>query len=243
MLLDYSDKVSPIYGQHLKEDCAKRTKSMKIGEAVEKVVRRAWRENRLVVGVLEVATFLQHAVRGSALVCVLEQGPRTSVGDLCQHRLVEAFCREHRIRLVKVNGERSLMDKDDDEDDESEFTQTTDEQTESQSRERETMGVQLQDVHTITTKGTKDNRRRNSLQEIIQIQHRQHPRRIARNHSFPKREKNQVNVLPSSGNATCFLVQAEGRISSEEDFVIAFHDIYRSSSMHGHQFPCVKVGC
>ncbi|XP_053394789.1 uncharacterized protein LOC123524507 isoform X2 [Mercenaria mercenaria] len=77
----------------------RRERPMKVTEALQTVVSKAIHEGRLVTGITEMAAVLKRFSGSGVMFCIVEV---KSVEDL-QMKLLEAYCREHHIKLIKVD--------------------------------------------------------------------------------------------------------------------------------------------
>ena len=79
-----------------------------IGMALKTVLQKAKEEDRLVCGVYECAQTLQNIPEDVALCLLLEVADTEDVAAHIQHKLVEAFCWENDIQVVKVDSFKTV---------------------------------------------------------------------------------------------------------------------------------------
>ena len=79
-----------------------------IGMALKTVLQKAKEEDRLVCGVYECAQTLQNIPEDVALCLLLEVADTEDVAAHIQHKLVEAFCWENDIEVVKVDSFKTV---------------------------------------------------------------------------------------------------------------------------------------
>ncbi|KAK3091996.1 hypothetical protein FSP39_024326, partial [Pinctada imbricata] len=78
-------------------------KSMNIGEAVKEVLLQALGENRITYGVYACAKELEISPE-TVMLCVLPHADQVhDVAIHIQHTLMEAYCLEHDIQILKVS--------------------------------------------------------------------------------------------------------------------------------------------
>ncbi|KAL4236767.1 Growth arrest and DNA damage-inducible protein GADD45 alpha [Mactra antiquata] len=85
----------------------KKEKSMPVETRLQKVLLRAKHGERIVSGVYECASYLE-ASADNVMLCLL---PGTSPNDFAmnfQHKLIEAFCLENDILVLKINNVEKL---------------------------------------------------------------------------------------------------------------------------------------
>nr|XP_022313959.1 40S ribosomal protein S12-like [Crassostrea virginica] len=83
-------------------------KSLTIGQALKDTILQAVAEDRLVIGVMSCAKLLEVSPE-CVMVCILPASvPNHDVTFHIQQTLVEAFCVEHGIPILKVDGSENL---------------------------------------------------------------------------------------------------------------------------------------
>ncbi|XP_077980964.1 growth arrest and DNA damage-inducible protein GADD45 alpha-like [Glandiceps talaboti] len=95
-------------GEQTQKPRTENTPTMEVGKALHDVLCRAKEESRLTCGIYECATLLGKDPEGVVL-CLLADN---SLGDVALHMhftLIEAFCWENDIRLMKVAGYEKLV--------------------------------------------------------------------------------------------------------------------------------------
>ncbi|VDI01786.1 Hypothetical predicted protein [Mytilus galloprovincialis] len=78
-----------------------------IGFALKKLLVKAQEDGRIVVGVYECAQILQNSPE-TVRLCLLPEMAETDVTVQIHHKLVEAFCWENDIEVVKVRLHKSF---------------------------------------------------------------------------------------------------------------------------------------
>lgn len=73
-----------------------------IGKAVKRVLEQALTEERARFGIFECVDILEREVE-NVMVCILPEGKIQDVSLRIQHTLIEAFCRENEIKVIKVD--------------------------------------------------------------------------------------------------------------------------------------------
>lgn len=72
------------------------------GKSLKKVLLRAKDEGRLVCGVFECASHLEKSPE-LAMLCILPELTSSHITMSIQHKLIEAYCLENSIQLIKVS--------------------------------------------------------------------------------------------------------------------------------------------
>lgn len=85
-----------------------RDKPMRVGEALRAVVKQATCDDRLVEGITETASALRSWSLSTVLFCVVGTSRRQDI----EAKLLEAFCTEHNVKLIKVSNCEKLLVKD-----------------------------------------------------------------------------------------------------------------------------------
>ncbi|XP_052090484.1 growth arrest and DNA damage-inducible protein GADD45 beta-like [Mytilus californianus] len=78
-----------------------------IGFALKKLLVKAQEDGRIVVGVYECAQILQNSPE-TVRLCLLPEMAETDVTVQIHHKLVEAFCWENDIEVVKVDSLKKM---------------------------------------------------------------------------------------------------------------------------------------
>ncbi|KAK6188275.1 hypothetical protein SNE40_004487 [Patella caerulea] len=84
-------------------------KSETIGEALQECLWQAVDEERLTFGVFECAKLL-HCNAEDVMLCVLPEAGSENIAVHIQHTLIEAFCWENDIRILKVKNAPHLSE-------------------------------------------------------------------------------------------------------------------------------------
>ncbi|KAG6454218.1 growth arrest and DNA damage-inducible protein GADD45 alpha [Manduca sexta] len=99
----YKDSVVPVKTETFSGIAAKSP----IGQNIKEVLRRACAEKRLTVGLLPAIQYLSKTCQG-ALFCLTVEAPPGDNATHMQEVLLQAFCVENDIYVIKVDSEAKL---------------------------------------------------------------------------------------------------------------------------------------
>ncbi|KAL3869261.1 hypothetical protein ACJMK2_041965 [Sinanodonta woodiana] len=72
-----------------------------VGDAVRNMIKKAFHEERLCCGVFQCVNLLESDADG-VMVCILREASLQNITTRIQHKLIEAYCRENSIKVLKV---------------------------------------------------------------------------------------------------------------------------------------------
>ncbi|KAK3606128.1 hypothetical protein CHS0354_010757 [Potamilus streckersoni] len=78
-----------------------------IGDSVRNMMKKAFHEERLCCGVFQCVNLLESDA-DSVMVCVLPEASSQNITTRIQHKLIEAYCRENSIKVLKVDNAEKL---------------------------------------------------------------------------------------------------------------------------------------
>ncbi|XP_026731231.1 growth arrest and DNA damage-inducible protein GADD45 alpha [Trichoplusia ni] len=99
----YKDSVVPVKSESFSGMAAKSP----ISQCIKTVLRRACAEKRLTVGLLPAIQYLSQS-NNSALFCLTAEAPPGDSATHMQEVLLQAFCDENDIYVIKVDSEAKL---------------------------------------------------------------------------------------------------------------------------------------
>ncbi|KAK6188274.1 hypothetical protein SNE40_004486 [Patella caerulea] len=96
----------------LKDDMENANKELQIptgiGSCVKQCIADAAVDNRLKIGVLECAALLK-CNADNVMLCVLPDAGSENISVNIQHTLIEAFCRENDIKILKIDSFSKIL--------------------------------------------------------------------------------------------------------------------------------------
>ncbi|KAL4237063.1 hypothetical protein ACF0H5_005447 [Mactra antiquata] len=76
-------------------------KSMKVGKALLRCIQQAEKDRRLITGIVDIATELKGCPVDN-MYCIMKESCINELHSL----LLEAYCREHKVKLIKIDNIR-----------------------------------------------------------------------------------------------------------------------------------------